>query len=374
MRGGPGRRGRAGRATPGGLRRPHGRRRDLARPAAARPGHRRRGRPSPAARLSRGGAGSPAEPAPGGGRPPRRHPLGPRRGDLPPGAGPARVTACWHRIHELNRDVIGDDPDLIQPGQRLRLPPPLTVHREESACPTTPRAGPAPHARLRAGGQRPGHPRARPASPAATRPPPRPADAPEAGAVRRHPDRPAPAARGRAVGAALRPGRGRDRRRRPAGLPAAALVHRATCTRTWSAARCWSPAPAGTGPGRAGCSRCARWWSACTPASCTAGVVEVSVHVRYGGRSRALAARFELLAGRWQCSAPRVRLSRAERAAAGALTRSSAGDCGERSRAAPPMPGQRRTVRPMPRSPPGTCRQLPGSAPGECPQRARLSR
>lgn len=33
------------------------------------------------------------------------------------------------------------------------------------------------------------------------------------------------------------------------------------------------------------------------------GVAEVSVHVRYGQRSRALAARFELLADRWQCTA-----------------------------------------------------------------------
>jgi hypothetical protein len=32
-------------------------------------------------------------------------------------------------------------------------------------------------------------------------------------------------------------------------------------------------------------------------------VAEVSVHVRYGQRSRALAARFELLGDRWQCSA-----------------------------------------------------------------------
>ena len=32
-------------------------------------------------------------------------------------------------------------------------------------------------------------------------------------------------------------------------------------------------------------------------------VVEVSVHVRYGRRSRALATRFELRAGRWQCTA-----------------------------------------------------------------------
>ncbi len=32
-------------------------------------------------------------------------------------------------------------------------------------------------------------------------------------------------------------------------------------------------------------------------------VAEVSVHLRYGQRSRALAGRFELLADRWQCSA-----------------------------------------------------------------------
>jgi nucleoid-associated protein YgaU len=41
---------------------------------------------------------------------------------LPPGADAGAVTACWHRIHELNRAVIGGDPDLILPGQQLRLP------------------------------------------------------------------------------------------------------------------------------------------------------------------------------------------------------------------------------------------------------------
>ena len=35
----------------------------------------------------------------------------------------------------------------------------------------------------------------------------------------------------------------------------------------------------------------------------TDDVVEVGVRVRYGERSRAVAARFELLAGRWQCTA-----------------------------------------------------------------------
>ncbi len=28
----------------------------------------------------------------------------------------------WREIHEANRDVIGDDPDKIYPGQKLRIP------------------------------------------------------------------------------------------------------------------------------------------------------------------------------------------------------------------------------------------------------------
>lgn len=43
--------------------------------------------------------------------------------DLSPTVGPAAVTRRWHRLHTLNRAVIGDDPDLIHPGQRLQLPP-----------------------------------------------------------------------------------------------------------------------------------------------------------------------------------------------------------------------------------------------------------
>jgi len=34
-----------------------------------------------------------------------------------------RVAAQWRRIYRLNRAVIGPDPDLIRPGQRLQLPP-----------------------------------------------------------------------------------------------------------------------------------------------------------------------------------------------------------------------------------------------------------
>jgi len=44
--------------------------------------------------------------------------------ELPADAASADVTARWHRIHALNRAVIGPDPDLIHPGQQLRMPPP----------------------------------------------------------------------------------------------------------------------------------------------------------------------------------------------------------------------------------------------------------
>ena len=44
--------------------------------------------------------------------------------DLPHGADVALVAAHWRAIHAANRAVIGPDPDLIHPGQRLRLPRP----------------------------------------------------------------------------------------------------------------------------------------------------------------------------------------------------------------------------------------------------------
>ena len=34
----------------------------------------------------------------------------------------AEVAAYWPRIYQANRDVIGNDPDLLFPGQRLALP------------------------------------------------------------------------------------------------------------------------------------------------------------------------------------------------------------------------------------------------------------
>lgn len=44
------------------------------------------------------------------------------RDDLPPGAADADVVERWHAIYADNRLLIGPDPDLIEPGQHLRLP------------------------------------------------------------------------------------------------------------------------------------------------------------------------------------------------------------------------------------------------------------
>lgn len=41
---------------------------------------------------------------------------------LPVGATDRQVAAAWHRIYQRNRDVIGANPDLLLPGQRLELP------------------------------------------------------------------------------------------------------------------------------------------------------------------------------------------------------------------------------------------------------------
>lgn len=44
--------------------------------------------------------------------------------DLGEHADAARISTHWHRIHGLNVAVIGSDPDLIVPGQQLRMPTP----------------------------------------------------------------------------------------------------------------------------------------------------------------------------------------------------------------------------------------------------------
>lgn len=43
---------------------------------------------------------------------------------LPPGTSPALVTRHWHAIYRANRSILGADPDLVQIGTELHLPPP----------------------------------------------------------------------------------------------------------------------------------------------------------------------------------------------------------------------------------------------------------
>lgn len=47
---------------------------------------------------------------------------------LGPGpSDPAEIAAAWPLLHDSNRDVIGDDPDLLRPGQQLTIPAELTT-------------------------------------------------------------------------------------------------------------------------------------------------------------------------------------------------------------------------------------------------------
>jgi nucleoid-associated protein YgaU len=68
-----------------------------------------------------------------------------RRGDtlwsiaarhLGPGATDAEIALDWPHWFTANRAVVGSDPDLLRPGQRLR-PPPATSHEDRSPRPGT---------------------------------------------------------------------------------------------------------------------------------------------------------------------------------------------------------------------------------------------
>lgn len=82
--------------------------------------------------------------APDTGQSPPRHDSGPsvvrvRAGDSlwtiarerHPGAGSTELAHVVRALHAANREVIGPDPDLIRPGQRLRMPSP--THFQETS-------------------------------------------------------------------------------------------------------------------------------------------------------------------------------------------------------------------------------------------------
>lgn len=43
---------------------------------------------------------------------------------------PSEIAAAWPLLHESNRDVIGTDPDLLEPGQELLVPAPLSSQEQ----------------------------------------------------------------------------------------------------------------------------------------------------------------------------------------------------------------------------------------------------
>ena len=57
-------------------------------------------------------------------------------------AAPSDIDAEWRRWYAANREVIGGDPDLIRPGQRLRVPTPSPSHPSSTAPTVTPRSHP----------------------------------------------------------------------------------------------------------------------------------------------------------------------------------------------------------------------------------------
>ena len=268
-------------------------------PAAPRPGHRDHAR-----RPTGGPAGRRRHPA-AARRARRRRTVVVRPGDTlwglaatrsRPDAPDAAVTDRWQQIYRVNRAVIGADPDLIRPDQRLRLPPAL---RGVPMSPFHEKVVP-----LRSAGA--GRPASRARSPSTCIPGTTRRTPPEASGragadvvpIDRHVRRPA-----RAVVAPLRAGRRRDRRRRPAGHPAAALDGAERLRRPGPPGAARRPRRRPAGRARTGSSRCARRCSACTPASSPATPPRSAPTCATAERSRALAIRFELRGERWICVA-----------------------------------------------------------------------
>lgn len=52
--------------------------------------------------------------------------------DLPADASPTQITHAWHAWYDANRDVVGADPDLLQPGQVLTAPDAAPTEQDAS--------------------------------------------------------------------------------------------------------------------------------------------------------------------------------------------------------------------------------------------------
>ncbi|MER7108676.1 transglycosylase family protein [Streptomyces sp. NPDC000229] len=92
------------------------------------------------------------------------------RGDSLSGIAEAeKVRGGWQRLYADNRTVIGSDPDLIMPGQKLTLR--TTAPRPATAAPKPPATKPSPpKPKPRPATAKPANPKPAPAKPAAARP------------------------------------------------------------------------------------------------------------------------------------------------------------------------------------------------------------
>ena len=223
-------------------------------------------------------------------RPGRRRP-----GPDPPGT--RLVVPAPDRIRPKGHPVTGPTPPRQQPQHRPAVPATRRPPSPRDRLATVTRLGPAPTSAAR--------PCPSPTvqgtlaldlGPSAR---PRPgADDPRAAPGRR--PRLPRAPRGAGLGGPVRAGHRRGARRRPAARPAAALDDRPGLPR---------PRPPGADPRphraapRSGCARSGRRSRSVHVFQPEPASAEVSVHVRHGHRSRAIAARLERRDDRWRCVA-----------------------------------------------------------------------
>ena len=216
-----------------------------------------------------------------------------------PGAG--SLDERWRAIWRANREVVGDDPDLIHPGQALRLPGhpphpagrrPTMSHHERSEARVIPLRAPTPLASVQGSLALDLTPRTAPPRPRLRST--RTFDlVAVAAAERGHVD----AFVGRYLQAVVEIAAG-DRPLAQVLRHTVPEVYDDLAGRARAVAAVSGAAPAGRGPNPA-----RPVVIGVRTALIRSDAVEASAHVRYGRRSRAVAARFEVVRDRWQCVA-----------------------------------------------------------------------
>ena len=216
---------------------------------------------------------------------------------LPTTADDAEIERRWREIYRANREVVGADPDLIRPGQRLVLPDRLPDRTGVAVTRGAVMPEEPFHDRVvplrRPGhpaGERPGDPGARPRR--------------DVRAVRAAADRGGRPGRTRSATSSSRgrPGSPRPRWRSPAATDrsrSCCAGRRPRSTTTSAGAPAWCGPPCCATPPTARVQQVRPLVESVHTCWLTERAAEVSVRVRYGRRSRAVAMRFEQRKGRW---------------------------------------------------------------------------